>query len=129
MPDTPKPETTEFQPAKAVTPAAICSPSLWPEELDKLRDLKVGHKCEAYVLPRKGDETRLVPVTVKDGRGEWKRGHLSGINVCVAFDDGTHCWIHPAHIDSDYGSKCRLLEDGSGANARSDRKAIASKLP
>ena len=113
----PNPTTTDT-PEGAVDPAAICSPPLWPEELDRLRDLKVGHECEAYVLPRKGDETRLTPVTVRDGRGEWKRGHLSGINVCVAFEDGTHCWIHPDHIDSEYGGKCRLLENGSGANTK-----------
>jgi hypothetical protein len=114
MPLSSKPEANEVQTAQAVDPAAICSPPLWPEELDKLRDLKVGHECEAHVLPRKGDETRLTPVYIGDGRGEWKKGYLSGINLCVAFDDGTHCWIHPAHINSDYGSKCRLLEDASG---------------
>ena len=78
------------------------------DDFEKLRKLSAGQPAEVYVLPRKNESTRLTPVFCQDGRGEWKQGHISGINVCVDFGDGTHCWLHPSTINNPYNLKCRI---------------------
>lgn len=85
------------------------TPVLKPEHYDRIKDLHLGQECEVHVLPVEAPRTRHMALSVRDGRGSWKKGKLWAVNVCVQFDDGTHCWVHPSHIGGDVDLRCRLI--------------------
>lgn len=69
-------------------------------QLDRLEAIEtkaMGTPIEVHVLSPQDNQRRL-PVAFIDGRGIPLQGHITGINLLVQFDDGTHAWVHPARI-------------------------------
>jgi hypothetical protein len=81
-------------------------------QIEALETAAFGTTVESNVLPPTENSKQRTPVSFTDGRGNRLKGHITGINLCIQLEDGTHAWAHPSKLrttDSEYNSAHHTL--------------------